>query len=126
MTRLNAYSGRTVDTLSALFLLLAIMLGGQGPLAAAQADAAPQSSTDLGNRGHRSTPFVTKQQFLAVETRDAKATQWDDGKPKAFLQSAGLERTAVAAGLLDDTQLVAFIPRAASPGFQARAPPFLS
>ena len=74
--------------LSALFLLLAITLGGQGPLSA-QADAASQSSTDLGNRGHRSTPFIIKQQFLVAETRDAKATPWDDGKPKAFLQSTG-------------------------------------
>ena len=112
--------------LSALFLLLAIMLGGQGPLAVSQADAASQSSTDLGNRGHRSTPFITKQQFLVAETRDAKATPWDDGKPKAFLQSTDLETAIVSACLLGDTQLVAFIPRAASFGFQARAPPFQS
>ena len=111
--------------LSALFLLLAITLGGQGPLSA-QADAASQSSTDLGNRGHRSTLFIIKQQFLVAETRDAKATPWDDGKPKAFLQSTDLEPATVSSGLLDDTRLAGFIPRAAPFGFQARAPPFQS
>jgi hypothetical protein len=125
MTRLNAYLGRTTDMLSAFFLLLAVMLAGQGPLAA-QADAASQSSTDLDNRGHRSTPIIIKQQFLVAETRDAKAMPWDGGEPKAFLQSTNFGPANVSAGRLDDTELAGFIPRATSSGFQARAPPFQS
>jgi len=111
--------------LSALFLLLAIMLGGQWPLAP-QAAAAPQSSTDLGSTGHRSKPFVTKQQFLVAEARDAKATPWDDGKGKALPQAAGVELAPAPANLVCDTQLAGITPRAASSGFQARAPPFQS
>ena len=99
--------------LSALFLLLADH-ACRRPRAAdgAGGSAASQSSTDLGNGGHRSTPFITKQQFLVAETRDAKATPWDDGKPKAFLLSTGFDLPAptVASGHAAHTGLPALHP----------------
>ena len=130
MTRLNAYLGRTTDTLSAFFLLFAVMLaGGYGPLTAevASAPAASQSSpTDLGAGGHRPVPFVSKQQMLAGEARDLKATSWDDGKPKAFLAAKAFELTAVPAGTNHAPQATAFFAAIAASPYEARAPPAIS
>ena len=126
MTRLNAYLRRTTDTLSAFFLLLAVMLaGGYGPLTAqgTPVPAASQSPTDAGTGGHRSAPVTAKQQLLAVEARDAKATPRDDSKPKAFLPSNGFDPAAPNAGVGYAVQIVAFAPPIVASGFDARAPP---
>ena len=126
MTRLNAYWGRTTDLLSAFFLLLALLLaGGYGPLTA-QVTAVPpasQSPTDAGTGGHRSAPAITKQQLLAGETRDIKTAPWDDGKPKAFLPSGGLELQAPAAGANQAPMAAAFVAPTAGSPYDARAPP---
>jgi len=130
MTRLNAYPGRTADTLSALFLLLAVMLaGGYGPLTAqvASAPAAlPSSPIDIGAGGHRSVPFLAKQQMLAGEARDLKAAPLDDGKPKAFLLAKCLELTAVAGAAGRAPQAAAFVVAIAASPYEARAPPAIS
>lgn len=127
MTRLNAYLGRTTDVLSAFFLLLAVMLaGGYGPLTAqvAPSPAASQSSpADLGAGGHRSVPFVSKQQMLAGEARDLKAAPLDDGKPKAFLIAKSLELISVAAGVAQAPLAAASGTSVAASPYEARAPP---
>ncbi|MEP9388223.1 hypothetical protein [Mesorhizobium sp. KR9-304] len=129
MTRLNAFWGRTTDTLSALLLLLAVILaGGYGPLTA-QATAVPvasQSPTDAGTGGHRSTPVIAKQQLLASEIRDKKAAPWDDGKPKAFLPSGVLELPAPTKAAGSAAQAFASAPSTAASDFDARAPPAIS
>lgn len=129
MKRLNAHSGKTTDILSALFLLFALLLaGGQAPLTA-KAGGVPATSpspTDFGAGGHRSAPFISKQQFYAAEARDTKAAPWDDGKSKAFLPSKSLELATVSAGQPDGTRPVAIFPRIAPSGFDARAPPVRS
>ena len=130
MTRLNAYLGRTADTLTALFLLLAVMLaGGYGPLTAQVASApaaSPSSPTDIGAGGHRPVPFLAKQQMLAGEARDLKAAPWDDGKPKAFLPSGDPELQAPAAGANHAPLAAAFVASTAAPPYEARAPPAIS
>lgn len=125
MTRLDAYRGRVADTLSALFLLLAVLLaGGYGPQAVQAAPA--QSPTDLGTGGHRSAPFISKQQLLVSETRDTKVAPWDDGKPKTFLASALFELPAPSARGSHAPRIAAtFASPPASP-FDARAPPVRS
>ncbi len=130
MTRLNAYLGRTADTLSALFLLLAVMLaGGSGPLTAQVASAqaaSPSSPTDIGAGRHRSVPFLAKQQMLAGEARDLKAAPLDDGKPKASLLAKCLELTAVAGGASHAPQAAALVVAIAASPYEARAPPAIS
>jgi hypothetical protein len=127
MTRLNTYLGRTTDMLSAFFLLLAVMLaGGYGPLTAqvAPAETGSQSSpTDLGAGGHRSVPFVSKQQMLAGEARDLKAATLDDGKPKAFVTAKSLELISVAAGAAQAPQTTDSGASVAASPYEARAPP---
>lgn len=127
MTRLNAHIGKTTDMLSAFFLLLAVMLaGGYGPSPASvgPAPATSQSSpTDAGAGGHRSVPFISKQQLLASEAEDDKATSWGDGKAKVFLPSRGFE-LVVRLVVTDHAPQTAMpvVAIAASP-YQARAPP---
>ena len=126
MTRLNAHIGRTTDLLSAFFVLLAVMLaGGYGPSTAlsGSAPATSQSSpTDAGAGGHRSVPFISKQQLLASEAEDDKGTSWGDS-PKALAPAQGLELAAFSAGDHYAPQAtVRFASLAASP-YQARAPP---
>lgn len=126
MTRLNAHIGKTTDMLSAFLLLLAVMLaGGYGPLAAQPAPALSlqSSPTDLGAGGHRSVPFVSKQQMLAGEARDLKAAPLDDGRPKAFLAAKGPEFAAVAAGAVQAPQGPIYVASVAASPYQARAPP---
>jgi hypothetical protein len=126
MTRLNAHIGKTTDMLSAFFLLLAVILAGSyGPLTAqpAPAQTSQSSPTDLGAGGHRSVPFVSKQQMLAGEARDLKAAPLDDGKPKAFLAAKGLEFAAVAAGAVQAPQAPTFVASIAASPYEARAPP---
>lgn len=124
----NAYKGRAVDTLSALFLLLAVLLaGGYGPQTVqASAPATSQSPSDLGTGGHRSVPFISKQQLLASETRDAKVAPWDDGKPKTFLATKGLDLAAPFNGVGNTPQPAAFFASIAASPYEARAPPVRS
>lgn len=115
--------------LSALFLLLAVLLaGGYGPqtVQAGSAPATSQSPTDLGAGGHRSVPFISKQQLLASETRDSKAAPWDDGKPKAFLVVKGLELATPSAGIDLAHQPAIFVAVVSASPFDARAPPAIS
>ena len=124
MTRPTSYSGRLTDTLSAFFLGLAMLLaGGYGPLTAQAAPVASESASDLGSRGHRSSPVIAKQQFVVTETRDVKSAPWDDGKPKAFLPPKGLDFAVPAVGVTHPAQSFTFIPSRAPSGFNARAPP---
>jgi hypothetical protein len=125
MTRFNAHLGKTTDMLSAFFLLLVVMLaGGYGPsTASAHAQTSQSSPTDLGAGGHRSVPFVSKQQMLAGEARDLKAAPLDDGKPKAFLAAKGLELEAVSAGAVQAQQAPAFNASVTASPYEARAPP---
>jgi hypothetical protein len=127
MKRLNAHLGRTTDMLSAFFVLLAVMLaGGYGP-ATAQVGPAPATSqsspTDLGSGSHRPVPFVSKQQLLAGEARDLKATSWDDGKPKAFLTAQGLDLANIATGTDYARPTAASVASIAAAPYEARAPP---
>ena len=130
MTRLNAYIGRTADTLSALFLLLAVMLaGGYGPLTAQVASAqaaSPSSPTDIGAGGHRSVPFISKQQLLASEVEDDKAAPHGDGKPKAFLPSQDLELGAFPVTSRRASQAFSSVAAIAASPYEARAPPAIS
>ena len=126
MTRLNAHIGKTTDMLSAFFVLLAVMLaGGYGPSTApaGPTPATSQSSpADAGTGGHRSVPFISKQQLLASEAEEDKTTAWGDS-PKALLPAQGFELANFPAG--DDyapQATVRFASLAASP-YQARAPP---
>lgn len=115
------------DALSALFLLLAILLaGGYGPQTVQAASAPLQSPTDLGTGGHRSAPFISKQQLLASETRDTKVAPWDDGKPKTFLASARFELPAPLAGTGHAPQVAATSASPPASPFDARAPPVQS
>jgi len=126
MTRLNVYIGKTTDTVSAFFLLLAVMLaGGYGPLAAqpVPAQASQSSPTDLGAGGHRSLPFVSKQQLLASEAEDEKATSWGDGKPKVFLPSQGAGLAPFAVAIDDEPQEALRLSSVAASPYEARAPP---
>jgi hypothetical protein len=126
VTRPNAYLGRTADTLSALFLLLAVMLaGGYGPLTAqvAPAPASLSLPTDIGAGGHRSVPFISKQQLLASEAEDDKASPHGDGKPKAFLPSQGLELGAFPVTAHHASQAFSCVAAIAASPYEARAPP---
>lgn len=128
MTRLDAYKGRAADMLSALFLLFAVLLaGGYGPQTVQAANPAiSQSPTDIGAGGHRSVPFISKQQLLASETRDAEAAPWDDGKPKAFLPAEAFELAASFAHAGRGQQATAFFAAIAAAPYEARAPPLQS
>lgn len=130
MTRLNAHIGKTTDMLSAFFVLLAVMLaGGYGPSAAQPVPAAQTSQsspTDAGAGGHRSVPFVSKQQILASEAEDDKATSWGDGKAKAFLPVQDFELAAFPSGADNEPQAAVRLASAATSSYEARAPPVQS
>jgi hypothetical protein len=129
VTGLKAYKGRVADILSALFLLFAILLtGGYAPqtVQSASVPATSQSPADLGAGSHRSVPIISKQQFFASETRDAKAAPWDDGKPKTFLPAKAFELADLSAGIDHATRSVAIVASIAASPYDARAPPVRS
>jgi hypothetical protein len=128
MTRLNAYIGRTTDTLSAFFLLFAVMLAGGYAQPTAQVASAPAQSspTDVGTGNHRPVPFVSKQQLLIGEAKDFGTASGDDGKSKAFLPAKDFELSTVAAKADHTSQAVVFFAAIAASPYEARAPPAIS
>ncbi len=128
--RPGIYRQKATDMLSAFFLLLAVLLaGGYGPLTAQAplvADASKPSPTRLGTGSHRSAPGISKQQHLLSEVKDAKASAWDDGKPKHYLAAQGVEVPQPSGG--DEHAHKATFSKvavSASP-YDARAPPVFS
>ncbi len=130
MTRLNAYIGRTTDTLSAFFLLFAVMLAGGYAQPTAQVASAPASNPRRPMSALATTapsPSSPSSNLLIGEAKDFGTASGDDGKPKAFLPAKDFELSTVAAKADHTSQAVAFFVAAiaASP-YEARAPPAIS